>query len=140
MYIPSKGNILIERVPGDGFMTIGLPLLIHHKTLIIASPHNISKYYRKYKNKVSPFSIRDYVIPDDIDKILIDFRLFRIKSKGHKYLKKLCAGKKLIFINSPKDVKEMSSMLELLSVSKDVNLRVIVFNRFNELRTRRYGR
>lgn len=125
-------NTFIEHVTGDGFRTLALRQLITPGSLVVSNKRMIQHYY-KDMNSVTVHGVKKIVESGDTKKIklvFIDTALPRIESRAHKALLKLCKGKQIALIQPPHDARALSSLMELLSVTKNPKMKVKVFNRY----------
>jgi len=131
-YIPTCGNVIIDREMGDGFRDYVLPNLDYHNSIVIASKMVIQHDYQG-KNAITVHKLTRLVNDNqtpDVDTIYIDDRIPRKESKAFKALKRLCKGKRIIIIEPPYDISSLTCMMSLLSVTKNPELKVVKFDRF----------
>ena len=136
LYIPHNRNALIDYEHGDGFRTLALPKIHINDSLIISSRLLIDLCYADCKNVITIHRLRIDGAKKykDIKTVIIDDRVPRKGSLAFNELKKLCKGKLILFIGKPYDLQSMALSMELISVTKKCELRVIKFNKFTYLR------
>ena len=138
MYISTNFNTLFETQTGDGFRRLALRTLLTPSMVVVTSKMMGETYY-KHKGYLSVHSVFKYIEkhgPGPFKVVVIDARLPRIESRAHKSLMKLCKGKQIAFINPPRDTRELSSAMELISVTKNTRLKTNKFSQYQWLRGR----
>lgn len=133
-YIPWNCNVIVDYQTGVGFRHRVLPYFDYKNSIVIAPNRMIDLWYQN-KNATNIHRLRIDFTADskkfkDIETVFIDFRMPRKESKSFKVLKKLCKGKQIIFIGKPHDLKSLSATAELISVTKNCELKVRTFSKF----------
>lgn len=104
-------SAILTYTTGDGFKTYVLPRLVNKRDLFITTKYNTNTG----SAQVTTLHSLHKVDPDSFDRIIIDIHLPRYKSKALNTLREAAAGKVLILINAPHDVKAISSAVNVFS-------------------------